>query len=547
MFLKTLLAALHVLGYASIEALCTASSTNRTSPTVDLGYAIYEGTYNQTTNQTSFLGIRYAAPPVDQLRFQAPSPPLDERSLGIQKADTVPVGCLQSNFGINQTNPYRGDDTHSSLRKRQSMNPEDCLLLSVWTSGPLNPSAKMPVIVWIHGGGYVQGDARNLTGDDLVREAGGGIVVVTLEYRLGVFGFLAGQQVKQKGALNLGLLDQQAAFRWVQRNIHLFGGSPAEVTIWGESAGAGSVIQHLVAHGGNTQPPLFKAAITGSTFLPSQYNYSDRIPEQIYSEVVRQTGCENATDTFQCLVDVDVDTLQQANLAVTAAGFYGTFVTVPVVDGEFIQGSPTRQIYTGRLNGERYLGVTNAFEGTVFVSPEYAANKTLSDYVAEIFPTFNETQIDETTSLYNNISTLSTAGDRMGAVLGESIFICPTYLILQHFRGAAFKAEFSVPPGTHGEDIVYYFPHGVTPPFPNPEFVASFAGAMAGFAKFGDPNVHPVPGIITPHWYTYADNHTEMLFNRTEDAKPEIRPINTENAMLERCAFWVNMSGASRQ
>ncbi len=68
---------------------------------------------------------------------------------------------------------------------------------------------------------------------------------------------------------------------------------------------------------------------------------------------------------------------------------------------------------------ERYLGVTNAFEGTVFVSPEYAANKTLSDYVAEIFPTFNETQIDETTSLYNNISTLSTAGDRMGAVLGE--------------------------------------------------------------------------------------------------------------------------------
>lgn len=108
------------------------------------------------------------------------------------------------------------------------------------------------------------------------------------------------------------------------------------------------------------------------------------------------------------------------------------------MDGELIQGSPTRQISMGKLNGvsclsfmhtfhsvlllllqERYLGVTNAFEGTVFVSPQYAANKTLSDYVAEIFPTFNETQIDETASVYNNISTLSTAGDRMGAVLGE--------------------------------------------------------------------------------------------------------------------------------
>ncbi len=73
---------------------------------------------------------------------------------------------------------------------------------------------------------------------------------------------------------------------------------------------------------------------------------------------------------------------------------------------------------------ERYLGVANAFEGTVFVSPEYAANKTLSDYVAEIFPTFKEVQINATTSLYNNISTLGTAGDRMGAVLGECASSC---------------------------------------------------------------------------------------------------------------------------
>lgn len=74
-----------------------------------------------------------------------------------------------------------------------------------------------------------------------------------------------------------------------------------------------------------------------------------------------RTSCENATDTFQCLVDVDVDTLQQANLAITASGFYGTFVTVPVVDGEFIQGSPTRQSYTGRLNGVNCLSLLHAF------------------------------------------------------------------------------------------------------------------------------------------------------------------------------------------
>ena len=173
-----------------------------------------------------------------------------------------------------------------------------------------------------HGrGGYVFGNVTiyNTNGNDLIRNSGGNVVVVAIQYRLGVFGFLPGQKVKDGGVLNAGLckccrnddvptcysppryiVDQQFALKWVQKyvcifhpsalffqehrhgnllQISKFGGDPKKVTIWGESAGAGSVLQHVVANGGNTNPPLFRAAITSSTYLPSQYKYNDRIPE----------------------------------------------------------------------------------------------------------------------------------------------------------------------------------------------------------------------------------------------------------------------------
>ncbi|KAF8801550.1 alpha/beta-hydrolase [Phlegmacium glaucopus] len=139
-------------------------------------------------------------------------------------------------------------------------------------------------------GGYVVGNASLYNGNDLLREAGGGVVAVFIQYRLGVFGFLPGEKVKESGALNAGLLDQQVALQWVRKYISKFGGDPDLVTIWGESAGAGSVLQHVIANDGNTRPPLFRAAITSSTFLPSQYHYNDPISEALYDEVVNQTN-----------------------------------------------------------------------------------------------------------------------------------------------------------------------------------------------------------------------------------------------------------------
>ncbi|KAI0094263.1 cephalosporin esterase [Irpex rosettiformis] len=488
-------------------------------PIVDLGYALYQGTFNATANTTDFLGIRYAASPT-----------------GVQKADALPTGCPQASFGVNISTPFRSSNKSDNVPRREpAADPEDCLFLNVFVSGSLNSRAKMPVIVWFHGGGYVAESTQGFNGDDLIREGGGGLVVVTMDYRLGVFGFLAGAEVKRKGALNAGLLDQQAALQWVRKNIHLFGGDPNEVTIWGESAGGGSVIQHMIANGGQTRPSLFKGGMSSSLFMPSQYQFDDPISEEIYSEFVRLTGCTHAKDSFDCLTKVDGETLQQANVEINNSGFFGSFVVVPVVDGEFIRSSPTEQLLKGPLNGERLLMMTNTFEGTILVNANFSVEMTVADYVTQLFPKFNAQQIAYATALYTNDTSLETTNDKAIAIMGESILICPTYLVLQSFKGPAFKGEFAVPPGTHVSDVPYYFPNGTAPPFSNPQFDASFAGAFTAFAKSGDPNKHPVSRIMTPEWNTFSQNSTEMLFNRTEDFRPDIRPISTDSDLLKRC------------
>ena len=98
------------------------------------------------------------------------------------------------------------------------------------------------------------------------------------------------------------------------------------------------------------------------------------------------------------------------------------------------------------------------------------------------------------------------------------------------------KGEFAIPPGTHGSDVTYYFPNGGLPPFANTQFDASFPAAFTAFAKFNsDVNNHPVPNVITPTWNQYAENNTEMLFNRTGN-DPDIQPFTTDPALLQRCA-----------
>ena len=196
----------------------------------------------------SFKGIPYAAPPVGDLRWRAPQPPASWQ--GVRVADRPGAMCMQT------ADPF----ARAAELPPQS---EDCLTLNVWTAAS-SRAAKLPVMVWIHGGSFSNGTgaAPVYDGSSL---ASHGVVVVTLNYRLGRFGFFAhpalSRETPQGPVANYGLLDMIAALRWVTTNIHAFGGDPANVTIFGESSGAAAVNRLMIA------PPargLFHRAIQQS-------------------------------------------------------------------------------------------------------------------------------------------------------------------------------------------------------------------------------------------------------------------------------------------
>ena len=189
-----------------------------------------------------YRGIPYARPPVGALRWRAPKPLI--RWQGIYQARTFGATCIQV--------PPRGDAGVGSEPPN-----EDCLTLNIWAP---RERRKLPVMVWIHGGGYINGSgsAPLYEASTLARR---GVVVVTFNYRLGRFGFFHHPELKRREGSNFGLLDQQAALRWVKRNIAAFGGDPNRVTLFGNSAGGESVLFHMTSRGSHG---LFHRAIVQS-------------------------------------------------------------------------------------------------------------------------------------------------------------------------------------------------------------------------------------------------------------------------------------------
>ncbi|KAF5360608.1 hypothetical protein D9756_005152 [Leucocoprinus leucothites] len=522
------------------------------APVVDLGYAKYQGVVNSKTGNVNFLGIRYAASPTGTLRWREPQPP--QTTPGVQMADKQPNTCMQAGNGANTVSPFL-PATNSFINQQPDPPPasEDCLFLNI--AAPASGKGNHPVVVWIHPGGYTWGDAYHYSPEDLISNAGGNAVVVILQYRLGLFGFLSGQKVHDGGTLNAGLLDQQFAFRWIQEHISKFGGDPTKVALWGDSAGAGSIIQHLIANDGNTQPKLFRAGITSSTYLPPQYAYNSRIPEKVFQWVVEQTGCSSASDSLGCLRNTDVDILNQANNNITAEGFFGLLTFTPVVDGKFITDRPTVLLRRGKLNDAAIFSVTNRNESgrPNLVDPSIADTVKIPEYIANLWPELTQQQINQGAALYENAS-LGAPIDQAIAANSESVFVCPTYFLLRAMKGRAFKGEFAIPPAWHVNDLIYYFPNSImgqqfsSPPFNNTEFRNNFAQSFLNFAISLDPNVKWDSKNTLPHWPRWTERGvTEMLFNKTESDKPVFQTVLTDAGLLRRCDYWESVGANSGQ
>ena len=301
---------------ASVIAMPVAEIAEAGKPQVktDLGPIIGRS----LSDHAEYLAIPYAAPPTGALRFRSPEP------------------------AAHWTEPR--DATRSGSRCPQGEMPlssgpmqEDCLTLNVYV--PQGARGPLPVMVWFYGGAFEYGAASDYDATPIAVK--GGVIVVTVNYRLGPFGFLALDELNKEDPQgvsgNYGIADQQAALDWVKRNIAAFGGDPRKVTTFGESAGGMSVCVHLIAP---ASAGLFQRAISQSGFCgwrrPTLAEAADR-----GINFVEAAGCGKSRDTLACLRDKPMEALIAASP--TPLG-YG-----PIVDGVILPMQPVQAFKVWQL------------------------------------------------------------------------------------------------------------------------------------------------------------------------------------------------------
>jgi para-nitrobenzyl esterase len=324
-----------------------------------------EGTSSADAKVRIFKGIPFAAPPVGDLRWKAPQPPANWS--GVRKATQFGARCMQARI-------------YSDMVFRDSGPSEDCLYLNVWTPAA-EAGAKLPVMVWIYGGGFAAG-ATSEPRQDGEHLAEKGVIVVSANYRLGIFGFFAHKELaKESGndsAGNYGLLDQVAALEWVHKNIGAFGGDPGNVTIFGESAGSFSV------------SALMASPLTQGLFQRAIGESGAFFGRTLQAKTVKQS--EEADEKFAKTIGAPTLTALRAKSAsdlLQAARREKELRFVPNIDGYFLPEDVYSIYAAGKQRHVPLLAGWNADEGS-YKSIFEKESPTLQNYVARIHALYGD-------------------------------------------------------------------------------------------------------------------------------------------------------------
>jgi len=440
-----------------------------------------------------FKGIPYAAPPVGPLRWKEPQPAANWT--GVKPANEFAASCPQSLYA--ETSPYYQPAFPRS---------EDCLYLNIWTASQ-NAKEKRPVMVWIHGGGYTRGSGATPTydGENLAAK---GAVVVTVNYRLGAFGFFAHPELTKESphhaSGNYGLLDMVAALQWVQKNIEAFGGDPKRVTIFGESAGS-SAVNFLMAS------PLAKGLFHG-VIGESGANFGRRA---MLAEA-EQMGAKNG-DIASLRAKSTDEILKMAN-------------TRPCVDGYLLTDDVSTVFAQHKQNDVPVMAGYNADETRVLAPLAAAATAdsvreqlksrygTAFDDFAKIYPVKTDT---EAFDAYYNSTKDAGMGLQMRTWVREQTKSGKAPAYLYYFT--------RIPPGKnsdklrsyHAAEIAYVFGN-LSPARPWEATDRKLSDAMSSywvnFAATGNPN-----GKGLPKWPAYdAASDASLVFGDHIEVKKEL-------------------------
>jgi para-nitrobenzyl esterase len=478
-----------------------------------------------------FLGVPYAAPPVGDLRWREPravtpwAEPLDATAIGSP--------CPQT--GLFGDASLVGD--------------EDCLSLNVYTPETVG-GGPLPVMVWIHGGAFEKGNGHEngwYDGSELVRA--GGVVVVTVNYRIGALGFLAdaafgdGTQTSRVG--NFGLLDQQAALRWVHDNIAELGGDPGDVTLFGESAGGMSICTHLVAP---SSAGLFHRAIIQSG--PCGLFTASRSDAQSQADTLADAlGCDGS-DRAACLRGKSVDQLVRA-LPPKAGFFFGPGVNWgPVVDGDLLPEFEPAAFERGQVAKVPVLLGTNRDEGALFT---FLANFTAidDDGYAAILAAEPGTaaHVSAIRQRYPSSDYPSPAA-ALAATLADRAFVCPARgvaraltarseapVFMYHFTYEASRSPFGSLGVVHTAEISFVFGNPMIGGALNETDRTVVRTVMGSWTRFVATNS---PSDADSPWPAYEPTREDYL----ELAQP---PRAGAKLRASQCDFWDSLRGDARR
>ncbi|KAK0222835.1 alpha/beta-hydrolase [Armillaria nabsnona] len=387
---------------------------------VDTGYAKYRGNLSYP-NTVAYLGIPYAEPPLGDRRFRAPIP-LDTARIALEANGTVldatsyPDFCIQGTTGAGDAG---------------GAGSEDCLKINIYS--PINGS-NLPVLVYIHGGGYVYGNPANFPFDHWVHQSPN-VVIASIYYRLSSFGFLAIPEFVDttNGDFNVGFLDQIQALKWVKRYIGAFGGDPSRVTINGQSVGGTSVELHLVAH---EDESLFSGAIVQSTYrTPLPLPEQQRPLFDFYSE---RAGCgsDSLSSELQCLRDADVSALARAQDAAANGEFAGPYKAFnPVVDGKILTEFPAMSMALGQfVQVPLIVGATS--------NESYAPGYDIPSSLEILFPGLDEQDTDDFLL------------QRLATATGESIYRCCREILASAYSSNTWTYRYNQPNPTSSSPTI---------------------------------------------------------------------------------------------
>ncbi|XP_075137213.1 cholinesterase-like [Leptodactylus fuscus] len=491
---------------------------------------------------TAYLGIPYGEAPTGEKRFQKSEPRAPWH--GVYKAITYGNSCYQSE-----------DDNYAKFSESDKWNvknemSEDCLNLNVWV--PQTMSKPAHVMVFIHGGAFIFGTSSSDMYVGSVLAASEDVIIVSMNYRLGVFGFL-GFPGNTKAPGNAGLFDQRLALQWVHENIAAFGGNPDSITIFGHSAGGASVGYHVMSPGSHS---YFNRAILQSGAPTANWAFNSHETSRMLSiQLAKLLNCPTEEDdaTIACLQRADAKDIVDKQIQ-TVSRYALTFF-VPVLDNDFITDLPQNLVKQSIMDTDIMIGITkddgNPF--TVFGAPGFSiknqsliTTEELKQGLKYYFPSADNLSVESMMLLYvdwEDKKNTEKNREAMEQILRDNYFLCPS----KYFANFASKAknnlyvyEYDHRPSDEGLPEWMGFAHGAElsilfgKPLISPQqfstqeqiFSRRLMNIWGNFARTGNPSDNEF------HWPQYSAK--EQCY-----AIVKVDRIDTKQKWSsQKCQFW---------